>query len=336
MPIYNDYISEAALDAIYVLEGHFKGAETPTRHDGKKDPPTTYYGITQNGLEQLKELRRKYGVDVPKDLLQADVNSLTKKQARDVAGYVAMHNTFVMDDSYGEDTPGYFSQLPLNVRSAILTVQHTGGTNKLKKSLNDPNAKGSLLKAIKSGDREEIAMALISKSDGTLMDEPSKSNNRGRINRYLAAVKLMYDSDNKTFSTVASRDKTFNRWRDNPNTVNNVANMLQTIYRGNIAKQNEDYIMRNTPTINLAHANTANNAEPIDEQNVNSPVPAANKTGILANLTKPIKKLFTNSEENQNVAQGNQDINLQPGPSIARGGTNQLSGRPDDQSSQSV
>lgn len=323
---YASYISEQALDAIYVLEGHFKGAETPSRADGKKDPTTTYYGITENGLSQVRSLSRK-GVKVPSELLKANVKSLTKDQARDAAGYIAMHNTMTMDDAYGDDAPGYFSQLPLSWRSAILTVQHTGGTNKLKDSLNDPNAKGSLLKAIKTGDREQIATALISKSDGSLMDEPAGSNNRGRINRILAGVKLMYDTDNNTFKDVKSRDEAFNRWKKNPNTVKMVADNLQNIYRGTVAKRNDDYNMRSLAKASKQTIQPQNNAVPVDDENVNEPVGQnPPKQGLLSKLTGGVKKLFT-KEEVQPNAQRDTNVDLQQSTGATGRGTNQQSGR---------
>ena len=176
-----------------------------------------------------------------------------------------------------------------------------------KKGYKNGTATTSILQAAKTGSRENMALALMSGANGNLMDEPSKSNNRGRINRILSGIKLMYDTQNKNFSDVKKRDAAYKRWQENPNTVKIVSNHLRNIEAGNRVKRRE-----------------------IDNMQYGA---AAFDQGLIAslpknesNLTNNIKNLFTNSEENQNVAQGNPDINLQQGPGIARGGANQQLG----------
>lgn len=319
-----EYITPQALNAIYVLEGHYKGPETPKSYKGHLDKTTTYYGMTDDGLATIRASKLK----IPEYLKKATASTLTKDQAAEAAGYLAAVHTQMLDRAYGDDNNN-FSRLPLAWRSAILALAHSNGVNGWIKSYKEGN-KGSLLQAIKTGDREVICRYMMAKKDGAIMDEPHGSDKSGRINRILASVKLMYDTQGKSFKDAKAKDDTFKRWKNNEFTVRNVQNHLYQIHVANLRNRDYEDGLRDFAERDLLLANPDQRA--IDNETVQQPVaqPESSseqeKPSLLANLTKPIKKLFTNSEENQNVAQGNPDINLQQGPSSIGGGTNQQLG----------
>lgn len=299
-----EYITPQALNALYVLEGHYNGPETPTSYKGGKDKTTTYYGMTDAGLATIRSAKIK----LPEYLKNATAKTLTKQQAREAAGYLAAVHTQMLDRAYGDDNKR-FSSLPLAWRSAILTLAHSNGVNGWIKSYNDKNP-GSVMQAIKTGDREVIARYMMAKKDGSIMDEPHGSDKSGRINRILAAVKLMYDTEGKAFKDVKAKDATFKRWKDNEYTVRNVQNHLYHIHLANLRNSDYEEDMREFAASDNLFLADKNN-QTVDEETVQSVrEEKPQESGMLANLTNPIKKLFTNSEEKQNVAQGNTDINL--------------------------
>ena len=317
----NDYISNDALDALYTLEGHYKGAETPKNYKGGTDKATTYYGMTEAGLNTI----RKSGIDIPSWLKTASVSSITKEQARQAAGYLAVAHTKQLDGAYDDGETNRFSSLPLAWRSAILVLAHSNGVNGWINSYKEGN-KGSLLRAIKSKDRELICRYMMAKKDGSIMDEPYGSEKSGRINRILASVKLMYDTTGKDFKTAADKDAAFKRWRENPNTVRNVQTHMYYIHNANL--QNRDYMDNLRKAVGQDSLPAFSpDKELMDGKTVQAnKAPEPEKPGIFANLTKPFKKLFTNSEEKENVAQGNNDINLQQSTSPAGRSPNQQLG----------
>lgn len=309
---YSNYISESALDAIYVMEGHFDGAKNPTGHNGKKEKLTTYYGITEDGLYDLRRLKSAYSVDVPNDLLKADVKSLSEKQARDVAGYLAMYYTKEFDSQYDDGIP-YFYNLPLNVRSGVLSVVMNGGLKAMKQAYKD-NPKGcNVLNAAKTGSRENVGVALMCKNANQLMDEPYQSPKRGRVNRILAGIRLMYDTNNNSFKDVDSRDKVYDEWLKDKHVVQRYANHMRNIELANKVKQYQDDDIINTAAF---YEDNPGTSAPMAEQ-TKSQAPREDQTkekpGVITKLTNGVKKLFTNSneQENANVAERGQDVNMQ-------------------------
>lgn len=338
MPVTNvdavqieEYITPQALNALYVLEGHYNGPETPTSYKGNKEKTTTYYGMTDAGLATIRASK----LQIPEYLKKATASTLTKEQAREAAGYLAAAHTKKLDEAYGDES-NQFSRLPLAWRSAILTLAHSNGVNGWIDSYKKGNS-GSLLKAIKTGDREIISRYMMAKEDGGIMDEPHGSNKSGRINRILASVKMMYDTECKAFKDAKAKDATFKRWTDNEFTVRNVQNHLYNIHIANLHNREYEDELREFSKQNLLLTKPDQNPVVDGGETVQDAEPQQQeKDGLLANLTKPIKKLFTNREEKQNVAQGNTNINLQQSASAPGGGTNQLPAGPNDQSSKAV
>ena len=327
----NDYITPQALTAIKHLEGHYKGLVTPKRADGKKDVPTTYYGITENALHALKDLKN-YGVKVPERLLKLKLKDVSEKDAREIAGYCAVHNTKVIDSYFKKEDVDFFYRLPKEIRSGVLSVMHTGGVYKLGDSYKDPKGYGSLLKAIKTGERERIARALISKSDGKLMGPIDGTYKDGRKKRLLAGIRMMYDTQCDSFSTQKNKDDTFKSWQ-NINTVRNFNNHLNSIYTAERLKQLEgeenwalaqSKIPPQTIGIMPEDANNKEQQPPIQEATTKK-----EKDDMLASQNKPsaftriIKNLFTKNNEEKNNVTGNENINMQQSIASAGGGVNQ-------------
>lgn len=290
-----EYITPQALNAIYVLEGHYNGPETPKSYKGNTDKTTTYYGMTDAGLDTIRASKLK----IPDYLKKATAKTLTKDQAYEAAGFLAAAHTDMLDRAYGDGNKA-FSRLPLAWRSAILTLAHSNGVNGWIQSYKDGN-KGSLLQAIKTGDREVICRYMMAKKDGSIMDEPHGSEKSGRINRILASVKLMYDTQGKAFKDAKTKDATFKRWKDNEFTVRNVQNHLYNIHIANLRNRDYEDDMREFAQQNLLL--TRPDQQIVDNETVQQPVPEEQpKSTVMTKLTNPIKKMFTKSEDTQNVA----------------------------------
>ena len=309
-----DYITPQALTAIKHLEGHYKGLVTPKRADGKNDVPTTFYGLTQNALNALKDLKN-YGVKVPERLLKLQLKDVSEKDAREITGYCAVHNTKVIDSYFKDEGMEYFYKLPKEIRCGVLSVMHTGGVYKLGDSYKDPKAYGSLLKAIKTGSRERIARALISGADGRLMSPIDGSYKDGRKKRLLAGVRMMYDTECDSFSTQKKKDDTFKSWQ-NINTVRNFDTHLNSIYRAERLKELEDE--DNWALAETKMADEISIMPQVEEQE--PPIQETNtvkeKQDMLASqkpsaFTTAIKNLFTRNKGDNNYT-GNIDLSNRP------------------------
>lgn len=304
-----NFISDAALEAIDSLEGHF-GDEKD--NEGR---PTTWYGVTNNGLAQLKELNKNFHVYVPKELLTTPREKLTKEQCKQVAAYVAVHNSLQIDAHFKGDNT--FLNLPLHIRSAVLVDYHTGGVPHIADSWKDPNAVGSIMKAFETGSREKIALALISNSDGSII-EYKNDNKNGQRNRHLAAIRLMYDTENKSFPDKAIADDEKAKWQHQPGYINSVANTLKALDRDFTARQERGENALTCAYYGVKDKTELNNKIQAQE-NMDKAVDAASKENtftkgleqVFSDFTNGIKNLFTKNKEAQNVDTGNKDVNMQ-------------------------
>lgn len=214
----SNYITEDALDAIRSLEGHYNGAEKTA------DVVTTYYGMTQRGIDSIKRLE-EYGYEVPKWMKNAKVDKITEEQARQMAGYLAAYHTEVIDDRIKN---GAFRNLDLRTKSALLTYFHNTGVFGLLQSLNDEGSPiHSTMSQIRDGDKYDIARSLLYRADGTKISGGNNVN-KGARNRALATISLMFD-DTADFSTPEGKDAMYNRYNTTPGYVNNMDNALQML-----------------------------------------------------------------------------------------------------------
>ena len=214
----SNYITEDALDAIRSLEGHYNGAEKTA------DVVTTYYGMTQRGIDSIKRLE-EYGYEVPKWMKTAKVDKITEEQARQMTGYLAAYHTEVIDDRIKN---GAFRNLDLRTKSALLTYFHNTGVFGLLQSLNDEGSPiQSTMSQIRDGDIYDIARSLLYKADGSKISGGDNIK-KGARNRALATISLMFD-DTADFSTPEGKDAMYNRYNTTPGYVNNMDNALQML-----------------------------------------------------------------------------------------------------------
>lgn len=307
------YISDAALDAIYSLEGHDK--------DGvdANGVPTTYYGITDKGLSKMKELRNTFNVDVPKELLTAKRDKLTKAQARQVAAYCAVHNSMLIDRHFGDEHT--FMRLPLHIRSAVLTDYHRGGVPKIADSWKDENARGSIMKAFQSGSREQIALALIQNSDGSIMSNYKNDGKNSQRNRHLAAIRLMYDTVNNSFPTIKAAGALTGKWQNQPGYIKSIEGTLKSLGQMMDARrERNESAMR---TLYWGVANKETMADKSQQAIENLPQKEAiledatsgelTEAGVLSDFTNAMKNLlnYFGIKDTQNAAQRNENVNMQ-------------------------
>lgn len=341
---YSKYITEEALDAIGVLEDHWKGVEKTS--DGLW---TTYYGVTKWALGSMRQLKGK-GVDVPEELMMPKgfdklpakeqekqyyekLKSLTPQQARDISGYFAMYNTMQLDSVYKDDECKYFSNLPLDTRSGILTLIHNEGEKATRLNYGKGN-KNSLLEAAKTGDREALVMAMLCDKDGKLIQPPALSSDRGHCNRILAAIRLMYDNQNDSFKDKASFSKIYDNWKKDENIIKNLSSAALSVRMGNVAKEEDDNEMRyycskfrNNPNVNFSPSPSKIKdpaAQRMDAETKNQSFVGT----FLSGLHKGFENFFTNNNEENNNVTGNENVNLQQSAIADRRGANQQSPGP--------
>lgn len=319
----DSYINSRGLEIIKNAEGH-------NSYDPKTK--TTYYGITQAGIDGLEALQRVYKTRIPEWIRDAKVETITEAQARTLTKYNAMLNTKLIEDF--SSSPN-FTNLSLDTKSAFLTYFHNVSPYSMRRSFAE-NKPGSFLRAVRIGNPYLMGRALISRGDGSSLGDIDDGYKR----RAMIAIMAV---GNKNFTFTAQQERDMDIRFKLPKFGDEAHARL-----GELADDWMTYRKVSEGSFDWLASNTKNNRNEIQSQppatmpqqaTQDAPAPMRqnrNLDSLLTNLTNTIKNLFTNSEENQNVAQRNQDINLQPGPSIARGGTNQLSERPDDQSSQSV
>ena len=188
---YNDYINERGFQIIRNAEGHF---------DGPKEVGgiiTTYYGVTQKGIDGLEKLSRSYNTKVPDWILKADVNKITEKEAKEITGYIAMLNTKLVDDLSDCNN---FSEMDIDTRSMFLTYLHNVSPYSMRKSYQE-GQKGSFLAAVRGGNPYLMSRALIQKADGSVMDEFNKNPERSGLKRRAMLPMFALGNKSLTFNT---------------------------------------------------------------------------------------------------------------------------------------
>ncbi len=323
----NKYISKKALDSLGAAEGHWKGVEGPkTSREKKKKVFTTFYGITKDGLASLKEFKKDFNVVIPERLLKHTMKTLTQEDAREIAGYIAAYNTKILDRD--SNSGSAFSELDPYLKDAILVLQHTGGTRNLKNSYKNPAAVGSLMKAIDTKDRDKIARAIISKSDGTYMPNPiwsdpdkvgtpDKEGKDGRYNRHYLAIKMIYDPS--FVLTPENKDTYYGKWR-REKTTDKIVRCLDSIdsAKGKVFEQQQQICQMTTVFENLP-LKTEDKTQQVQKQEPSKEMVSVPKEEasfldkfkeFFTNFTFGDKKMQTNENEVNNGT-GNENNNLQ-------------------------
>lgn len=294
-----DYISQKGLNSIRSLEGHFSGVENGSI-ENDKNIKTTYYGITQNGIEGVKQLEKKFNIKIPEYIKTAKVEDITEKQAREITGYHAVLLTEKINQAVNDDS---FMNLTISERSALLAYLHSTGVDGMIKSSKNPSNKGSLINAIKTNNIYNIGKSLITKEDGSVMSELNEGN-KGMKNRILATLSMMFDPD-ASFETVEDRDNMYNHYSMTSNIVKNMNKCLGLLsevegtdrmvdfYRGEDKRAQVCSEVRIDPV----RAATKQSLEMASENKVQQE--QKTEDSFMNQFVKTLKKLFTNNNEEQ-------------------------------------
>ena len=323
---FSSYFREEDIDTLGAAEGHWKGITGPkSEKEKKKKIFTTFYGVQKDGLSSIKELYAKK-VYVPSKLRKHTVDTLTEEDAREIAKYIAVHNTMIMDKN--SKSGDAFSKLPIEVKGNLLTLLHTGGVHDYKDSYNDDKAKFSLMKAIDSKDVDAIARAIITAPDGKKIENPHWSDEKkvgkkewnerdGRLNRYFVTVKRLYDTS--FVLTPENKDGYYSKWR-REKTSDKVFSCLDAIdkAKGEIFEETQKLCYQTTVFENLPlkkKEEPKKETEPVN-QNV-EPKPQEKEMSLLDSL-KSFFNNFTNGDKKMQTEQsggvngtGNENNNLQ-------------------------
>lgn len=278
---YHGSITERGLEII-------KNAEGPKKHD------TNLYGITQIGLDGLQKLTTKYDVYVPEKFVNADAMKLSEEDCREAAGYIAMLNERLVDTFTGTD---YFSKLPLETKSGFLTYLHNEGPYQLRKSM-WKNLPGSFLNAVKTGNPYEMGVAMMSDENGN----PLKNNGFSR--RKLIALNAI---GNKQFTFNEAQERELDIRRRQPGFFEETQMRARRLANDWYAPREEILKEASNP---MGWLKSNPNMQDLEAKN---PSKEEQEPGVITKLTNGVKKLFTNSKEQEsaNVAERGQDINMQ-------------------------
>ena len=82
----NEYVSPHYFELLGNLEGNDE--YPPIGGKLVKGKWTTHFGVTQDGIESLKEFTSKYDMKVPNWILDANVRKIDKEKARIITEYV--------------------------------------------------------------------------------------------------------------------------------------------------------------------------------------------------------------------------------------------------------
>lgn len=278
----SNYINDRGLEIIRVAEGHLKGYDTKNK--------TTYYGITQAGIDGLEALQRVYKVRIPEWIRDAKVDKITEKQARELTKYNAMLNTKLIEDFASSPN---FSKLSLDTRSAFLTYFHNVSPYSMRKSFEE-NKPGSFLRAVRTGNPYLMGQALISRGDGSSLGDIDNGYKRRAMMTVMAI-------GNKDFTMSIQQERDMDIRFKLPKFGDEAHQRLGELANNWFSYRKNSEVMFAFEDEKKQQKQAPKQPEPPVS---NLPEPSKNE-GLLANLTKPIKNLFTNSEETNNAAQRN-------------------------------
>lgn len=249
----NDYISDAGLNGLCVLEGHTDATKVKNMRKGGYDW-TGLCGITDSAIAEVKQRAKEAGLILPKEMQSVtSAKQLGKgkdKLARMFAGYLAWVNTTKMDQL----TDGAFSTYTPHQKDVLLSYLHNVDISQMT-----TGTAGSLIDAIKEHNEDEVIRRIFMKSDGSLADyEQMRANNkRGLGNRLMAHLQWWYNPDAEVVQSMKKKEDLF---RTTYNEKGRMANMLHAnafLVEDTKNRKNENALNDN---------NSLNSAETIAEQ----------------------------------------------------------------------
>lgn len=310
----NDYLGVRGLALIENLEGHKDIGLTEVN-----GVPTNHYGVTQNGIDGLKELCGRFNTKIPEWMVGADVSKLTREQCAEVTQYIAAMNTMLVD---AETETGNFSSWDLPQREAFLAYFHNESPYKLRSSLRQ-GLDGSVLYHIKNDNPYRALQALLENSDGTFHGEYVKENGErdGYIKRCLVSA---FAYGNPDFSYSASEAASLENRMRMPGFVGECHERLKgisehyAVYGLNNAingdadeqiTQDNSEVSIKVPQSDLDKAAAAK--QPAQQEQPKTPTIFEKVGQLVSDFTNGMKNLLTDNQEDKNVATGNKDINMQ-------------------------
>lgn len=203
----NDYISEAGLDGLCVLEGHRDAEKVKNMRNNKVEYDWTgLCGITDSAIKEVKQRASEAGITLPKEMMEVtSAKQLGKgkdKLARMYAGYYA----WVNDTKMNQVTDGAFSTYTPHQRDVLLSYLHNVDISKLT-----TGTKGSLIDAIKEHNEDEVIRRIFMKEDGTLADyeQMREQNKRGVANRWMAHMQWWYNPDAEVVKDMKTKENKY-------------------------------------------------------------------------------------------------------------------------------
>lgn len=290
----DDYINSRGLEIIRVAEGHNKGYDAGSK--------TTYYGITQAGIDGLEALQRVYKVKLPEWIRDAKVDKITEKQAKDLTKWNAMLNTKLIEDF--SSSPN-FSKLSLDTRSAFLTYFHNVSPYSMRKSF-DENKPGSFLRAVRTGNPYLMGQALISRTDGSSLGNIDDGYKR----RAMMAVMAV---GNKNFTMSVQQERDMDIRFKLPKFGDEAHQRLGELSNNWFAYRKNSELMFAFPDDKdqtKEQKKPVKMQKPAEQVQQNNPAKKSTMDTMIANLTNAMKNLFTNYKEDTQNAPGNTNVNM--------------------------
>lgn len=203
----NDYISNAGLDGLRVLEAHpdVKKVKNMRKNNISHDV-TGLYGITNSAIKEVKLRAKESGIKLPKEMENvksaADLGKGKDNLARMYAGYIA----WVNDTKMNQITDNAFSSYTPHQRDVLLSYLHNVDISQMT-----TGTAGSLIDAIKLHNEDEVIRRIFMKQDGSLVDyeQLRKENKRGIGNRLMATMQWWYNPEADVVNSVAEKDKLY-------------------------------------------------------------------------------------------------------------------------------
>ena len=214
---YNNYISDAGLDGLRVLEGHTKTEKVLNKETGEYEL-TGLYGIKQSCIDEVKRYAKEQGYDITEEMSKVKMpKDLTEKTARDFAGYYAWRNYNFADKC----TNNKFQEINQHRKDVLLSFFHNMSIEKLQKNR---GSNGSMLDAIEMGDSDEAIKRMFMKADGSYGTYQNAIDNdrRGLMNRYMALAQWYYDPYSKVISSFKDRDEMYRDVYPMPNELDKI------------------------------------------------------------------------------------------------------------------
>ena len=161
----NEYVSPHYFELLGNLEGNDE--YPPIGGKLVKGKWTTHFGVTQDGIESLKEFTSKYDMKVPNWILDANVRKIDKEKARIITEYVT---AFEAEKTNSKLQNRNLMKISEPMREAALSIFHMLPVNNFYKSYDDM-LPGSILRAIDHMNEAEIAKTALEHADGKFIGE---------------------------------------------------------------------------------------------------------------------------------------------------------------------